>query len=622
MPLQYPKRTKDLPKLDIDSEDENNTPTPCKAVPNSRSSQNLANKENIAFKTEPNIVIIKPAYASSNANENVFMRPKRCAELSTLESESEDEDSNKYDYLNCAILNESFIQTPTRVNREGANIKEFSEQTANDSLLSHFGRLSLERNEKTMERKSSIKPQMRTTANTSISRQEFETPFKTSNDDEGKCEEPSTQVKQQSRAEQQFVTPQVHTFSMQRLKNLCLAQSGKLGKPRVDDLNEFRSQKVLFQTPMTLSRAPMCCLTNDSMSLSLYDTINEGSTPTTAEEIPQPPSSETKNEHIRFKKSLANAFSETITLREETTAEKEKRAIVVIKDSKYIVLEKLGCGGSSSVYLAKCLKSGSECAIKVVDLRGDPAIVEGYLNETKLLAKLQGNVCVVTLHDYQLLQKESRLFMVMEKGDSDLNKILQSYSTDLPLYILTNFLYQMLLAVDYIHQNGVIHSDLKPANFLMINGRLKLIDFGIASNIAVDSTSIIKFSQAGTFNYISPEALIDTSTGSSPMRNNQPKIKISTKSDVWSLGCILYLLLYKRTPFSHIKNINAKVRAISSPTHVIEYAPLSAYYPPMLIHMAKNCLQHDPKKRPSCAELLKYPFNMLIPIENLTVPRN
>lgn len=126
----------------------------------------------------------------------------------------------------------------------------------------------------------------------------------------------------------------------------------------------------------------------------------------------------------------------------------------------------------------------------------------------------------------QLLQKESRLFMVMEKGESDLNKILQSYSTDLPLYILTNFLYQMLQAVDYIHQNGVIHSDLKPANFLMINGRLKLIDFGIASNIAVDSTSIIKFSQAGTFNYISPEALIDTSTGNSPMRTNQPKIKV------------------------------------------------------------------------------------------------
>jgi serine/threonine-protein kinase TTK/MPS1 len=95
--------------------------------------------------------------------------------------------------------------------------------------------------------------------------------------------------------------------------------------------------------------------------------------------------------------------------------------------------------------------------------------------------------------------------------------------------------HQMLQAVNYIHQNGVIHSDLKPANFLMIDGRLKLIDFGIASNIAIDSTSIIKFSQAGTFNYISPEALIDTSSGDSPSTHHQPKIRLSTKSDVSSL---------------------------------------------------------------------------------------
>lgn len=132
----------------------------------------------------------------------------------------------------------------------------------------------------------------------------------------------------------------------------------------------------------------------------------------------------------------------------------------------------------------------------------------------------------------------------MEKGDSDLHKILQSYTTNLPLYVLTNFLYQMLQAVNYIHQNGVIHSDLKPANFLMVNGRLKLIDFGIASNIAIDSTSIIKFSQAGTFNYISPEALTDTSTGSSPMRNNQPKIKVFRKLYAHMNNLPIYIIFF------------------------------------------------------------------------------
>lgn len=177
--------------------------------------------------------------------------------------------------------------------------------------------------------------------------------------------------------------------------------------------------------------------------------------------------------------------------------------------------------------------------------------------------------------------------MVMEKGDCDLNKILQGFTTNLPLYNLMNILYQMLQAVNYIHQNNVIHSDLKPANFLMVNGRLKLIDFGIASNMAVDSTSIIKFSQAGTFNYISPEALTDISSGTSPMRGgNQPKIKISTKSDVWSLGCILYLLLYQKTPFGHIRNINAKMNAIANPGSSIEYPALPIYYPQMLAHVS------------------------------------
>ena len=215
-----------------------------------------------------------------------------------------------------------------------------------------------------------------------------------------------------------------------------------------------------------------------------------------------------------------------------TEKEKQNERAVTINGSDYIVEKKIGSGGSSSVFLARGKKTGKEFAIKLVNLDGDQQVIDGYLNETKLLAKLQGNINVVSLFDYCHLPEKSLLYMVMEKGESDLHKILQGYRTHIPLYTLMSYWHQMLLAVDYIHSNGVIHSDLKPANFLMIAGRLKLIDFGIASNIAIDSTSIIKFSQAGTFNYISPEALIDTSSGDSPSTHHQPKIRLSTKSDV------------------------------------------------------------------------------------------
>lgn len=230
----------------------------------------------------------------------------------------------------------------------------------------------------------------------------------------------------------------------------------------------------------------------------------------------------------------------------EPSAEKENsnERLLSINNVDYVIGRKIGSGGSSSVFLGRGKNSGKECAIKLVNLDGDQQVIDGYLNETKLLAKLQGNVSVVSLFDYCHLPKKNILYMVMEKGESDLHKILQAFTTHIPLYTLMNYWYQMLAAVHYIHLNGVIHSDLKPANFLMIGGRLKLIDFGIASNIALDSTSIIKFSQAGTFNYISPEALIDTSTGDSPSTHHQPRIRLSTKSDVSFFEIYSYLFLF------------------------------------------------------------------------------
>jgi serine/threonine-protein kinase TTK/MPS1 len=313
-------------------------------------------------------------------------------------------------------------------------------------------------------------------------------------------------------------------------------------------------------------------------------------------------------------KPVVSASVQKLSPIKEPEKERPKENCITINSIEYEIDKKIGSGGSSSVFLARGRKSGKECAIKLVNLDGDSSVIEGYLNETRLLARLQGNINVVTLYDYCHMPDKKILYMVMEKGESDLHKVLQKFTAHIPLYTLMNYWYQMLNAVNYIHQNGVIHSDLKPANFCLVNGRLKLIDFGIASNIANDSTSIIKFTQAGTFNYISPEALIDTSNDESPS-THQPKIRLSTKSDVWSLGCILYLLLYKKTPFSHIKSLHQKMHALTDPQTPIDYPKLPNFYPEMLTDMLKKCLIHYPKQRSSVADLLKYPFNMIIPID-------
>jgi len=73
---------------------------------------------------------------------------------------------------------------------------------------------------------------------------------------------------------------------------------------------------------------------------------------------------------------------------------------------------------------------------------------------------------------------------------------------------------------------GIVHSDLKPANFILANGIVKLIDFGIAKTIQPDRTSITCDQIVGTFNYMSPEAISDLSGGADLFGSSKPNIKV------------------------------------------------------------------------------------------------
>jgi tousled-like kinase len=100
-------------------------------------------------------------------------------------------------------------------------------------------------------------------------------------------------------------------------------------------------------------------------------------------------------------------------------------------------------------------------------------------------------------------------------------------------------MFQLFLGLKYLANEKVIHYDLKPGNLLIVNGSLKITDFGLAKELARDETQIDLTSQgAGTYYYLPPECL----------RADQPS-RISAKVDVWSAGVIFYQLLYGKKPF-------------------------------------------------------------------------
>ena len=205
----------------------------------------------------------------------------------------------------------------------------------------------------------------------------------------------------------------------------------------------------------------------------------------------------------------------------------------------------------------------------------------------------------------------------MEIGESDLARIIRMKldpadgDGKLDLSFTRYYWKEMLECVGAVHDHDIVHSDLKPANFLLVSGRLKLIDFGIANAIEVDHTvNVHRDSHIGTPNYMSPESLEDSAGGARGQLSNGEGSKdmaLGKPSDVWSLGCILYQMVYGRPPFAHIANQMARVLAIVNREYAIEFPDFGVgdvRIPAGLKATLRRCLNRDARRRPNIAQLL------------------
>ena len=292
-----------------------------------------------------------------------------------------------------------------------------------------------------------------------------------------------------------------------------------------------------------------------------------------------------------------------------------ERNTLKVEGQCYAKLALVGRGGSSKVFRVLGA-DGRVLALKRIKLRGSEVdhSFAGYANEVALLQRLRGKENIVTLYAADVDRAAGSIHMVMEAGDADLATVL-SQRRDAAARAAAagdarargddgNFVrltwQQMLEAVHTIHEERIVHGDLKPANFLFVQGRLKLIDFGIARAIKNDTTNIYRDTQIGTLNYMSPEAIRDSGAGprgAGPGAARKPTMRVGRASDVWSLGCILYQMVYGKTPFGDL-HLYAKLQAITNPTHVIDFPPRGPLATPDALACLAGCLAREPAHRP------------------------
>jgi len=211
------------------------------------------------------------------------------------------------------------------------------------------------------------------------------------------------------------------------------------------------------------------------------------------------------------------------------------RFISVLSD-RYRIERELGRGGMATVYLAHDVRHDRKVAIKI--LHAELAAVLGaerFLSEIKTTASLQ-HPHILPLFDSG--QVESELFYVMPFVDGESLRDRLTREKQLPIVEALRIAREVADALEYAHSRGVIHRDIKPENILLQGGHALVADFGIA--LAVQHAGAERMTQTGlslgTPQYMSPEQAMGEKT-------------IDRRSDVYSLGAVLYEMLSGEPPF-------------------------------------------------------------------------
>src|SRR5437870_5573543 len=211
------------------------------------------------------------------------------------------------------------------------------------------------------------------------------------------------------------------------------------------------------------------------------------------------------------------------------------------------ILEEVGSGGMAVIYKAVQESLNRTVAIKALktSVAQDSQFAIRFEREALSLAALQHENII---HVYDFQKMGGALFIVMEFVEGiDLYDLLERFPR-LPIDVAAIIAMQVARALDYAHYRGIIHRDIKPANIMIgKNGGVKLMDFGIARDQAFGDLTETG-TGLGTPSYMSPEQILGD--------------KLDYRSDMFSLGIVLYQMVCGRKPFieDEQKSVMHKIR--------------------------------------------------------------
>ena len=265
-----------------------------------------------------------------------------------------------------------------------------------------------------------------------------------------------------------------------------------------------------------------------------------------------------------------------------------KKNIGEVFDGRYKINRTIGVGGMAIVYEATDLMTNKRVALKMLkdSISDNAQALRRFINESKAVAMLN-HPNIVKILDVSV--KTEHKFIVMEYIRGITLREYMNRKGMLDWREATEFISQILLALDHAHMKGVIHRDIKPQNIMVMEGGIiKVTDFGIAKIPNAETVTMIDHA-IGTIYYISPEQARGERT--------------DEKTDIYSVGVMLYEMLTGQLPFQAESPVSVAIMQLQRdpqlPTEINGSIPLG------LEQITMHAMQKTPERRyQSAAEML------------------